>query len=256
MIVRVFWNSESHESPPPTAQTEQVLREEGGWWFSETFSSTGIRSCYKVISRHMLTDGKSMMELCIPLSDTFIATPCWQDGPPQIWIRRQGGWELPSGLMVFQGQPSQLPLELQVPEHLRTEVQRKLPPTMYDVSQGLKDSIAPLPPGQQHQTPQGVSPLRMKRPHESSSRIPGVPTHQALSSPPQGPLQGQPPQPESQVSASASPKVVQTGLLCSPKLLPDVPLPRKKGPRPQGRRGPPSQDHQCPPLCLIDPLLS
>ncbi len=256
MIVRIIWKPVTPMSSEGSQTTDMILRTEGGWWFSETNMNTGDCVCYKVTSRISLDDGRAVCEVLSPLPDSFLTTPCWQDGPPQPWIRRQEGWQLPSGLLVTQGQPFQQPLALQVPEHLRTEAQRKLPPKVCDEFQGPKDSTVPSQLGRQHQTPRGESPSQMKRPHESSSQIPGVPTLQASPSLPQALLQGQPPQPESQGSASASQKAVKTGLLCSPKLLPDVPPPRKKGPRPQGRRGPPSQDHQCPPLCLIDPLLS
>lgn len=256
MIVRILWTPDTQVTPPPSAETEQMFRTEGGWWFSETNVVSGKCLCYKVETRLSLDEGRALCEVVSPLPDTFIASPCWQDGPPQTWIRHQEGWELPSGLMVFQGQPSQLSLALQVPEHLRNEVQRKLPSTMFDVSQGPKGLTDPLLPGRQHQRPQGASPSRTKQRHESSSQTPGVLTPHDSSLPPQEPGRERPPQPESQVTASASPKAVQTGLLCSPKLLPDAPPPRKKGSRPQVRRGPLSQDHQCPPLCLIDPLLS
>jgi hypothetical protein len=251
MIVRLIWNSEYHESPPPTAQTEQVLREEGGWWFSETFSSTGIRSCYKVISRHMLTDGKSMIELCSPLSDTFIATPCWQDGPPQIWVHHGEAWQLPFGLRMVQWQSSQQPLELQVPENIHNEVMNILQSIKTDESLVLKDLSDLSKPARQGLTQMEESPLQTRRQPESFDG-----THRPHPSVPKEPYRGQVQLPESREPVSGSPKGVQTGSLCPPTLLQGGQPPRMKGGHPRGRRGPPSQARQVSQVCLIDPQLS
>jgi hypothetical protein len=251
MILRIIWKSESYESLPSPGHTEDVSREEGGWWFSETFSSSGERSCYKVISRKSFDGGASMIEVLSPLPDTFIATPCWQDGPPQPWVRLQDGWQLPSGLHVIQFQGTQLPSGLQVPEYMRNEAQSILHSILTDesrVSKGLSDLSKPALQGS---TQKEVSPLQKKPLHESSDG-----THHSYPSVPKGPYQGQVQLPESRCLASASPKGVQTGSLCPPRLLPDGQPPRTKGHHPRGRHGPPSRAHQVSQVCLIDPQLS
>ena len=251
MILRIIWKPESYESQLSSTNIEEVLREEGGWWFSETLLSTGTRSCYKVVSRHTMNGGTTMIEVCSPLSDTFIATPCWQDGPPQPWVRLGEGWQLPSGLHLVQLQSSQLSLALQVPEHIRNEATNILQSIMTDESLVLKGLSDLLKPALRESTQKGVSPLQKQLRHESSDG-----THHLLPSVPKGPYQGQVQLPESRVPVSGSPKGVQTGSLCLPRLLPDGQPPRTKGHHQRGQHVLPSRAHRVSQVCLIDPELS
>lgn len=251
MFIRIIWNPKSYESPSPSAHSEDVLREEGGWWFSETILSSGTRSCFKVVSRHALDDGTSMIEVLSPLSDTFIATPCWQDGPPQSWARLANGWQLPSGLQLVHVSASQLSLVLQVPENIHNEAKNILQTILTDESQVPKDSNVPLKPVPQVSVPQEVSPLQMsQRPGPSDG------TRYPHPSVPKGPYQGQVRLHELRGPASGFPKAVQFGSLCSPKLLPDGQLPRTKGCHLRERGGLPSQARKVSDVCLIDPQLS
>lgn len=249
MIIRVFWKSSSVQEP--SKETESVIRIEGGWWFSETCIQSGVCSAWNVISRQPLQEDGACIEVLVPLPDSFIQTPCWQDGPPQLWSRLEGGWLLPSGLQMFQGQPSQLSLALQVPEHLRNEALRKIQPILTDESLVVKDLSGLLKPVLQESKRKEVSPSQKKQRYELSGEI-----HPMILSVPKESYQAQVQSLESRGPVSGSPKDVQTGSLCLPTLLPDGQPPRKKGNRPQGRRGPPSQDHRVSQTCLIDLQLS
>ena len=251
MIIRIIWKPESYESLPSNSQTEQVLREEGGWWFSETILSSGTRSCLKVISRRAFNNGANMIEVCLPLSDTFIATPCWQDGPPQTWTRLQNGWQLPSGLQMVQLQSSQLPSALYVPEHMRNEAKSIVQSIMTDESHVPKDLSVLLKPEQQVLTRKEASPLQMQQQHKSFDG-----TRHFHPSVLKEPYREQVQLPELRGLVSGSPKAVQSGSLCPPRLLPDGQLPRTKGHHPRGRHGPPSQARQGSQICLIDLQLS
>lgn len=251
MNIRVIWKSSSNQIPSKEANQTTVLRTEGGWWFTETFVQSGTCSSWKVLCRQPLQDEGAFVEVLVPLPDSFIQTPCWQDGPPQVWIRQEDVWHLPLGLQMFQGQPSQLPLAQQVPEHLRNEALRKIQPILTDESRVLKDLSDPSKPERRVSTQKEGSLSQTKQRHEPSGD-----TRLMLPSVPKGPYRAQVQSPESRGSVSGSPKDVQTGSLCLPTLLPDEQSPRKKGRRQQGRHGPPSRARQVSQNCLIDLQLS
>ena len=79
-----------------TGISQEVIRTDGGWWFSEETSEG--RLVYEVIERKEISPGH-VLELLKPLPQDFLQLPCWQEAP-QIWQVHQ---KVAQGVLMLLG---------------------------------------------------------------------------------------------------------------------------------------------------------
>jgi len=63
--------------------TENVVRVDGGWWFSETTSEG--RAVYEVIDRQVISPGH-VLEFLKPLPEDFVQLPCWEQSSQLVQV--------------------------------------------------------------------------------------------------------------------------------------------------------------------------
>jgi hypothetical protein len=100
-MYRFYMNTNRNE----TGILQEVIRTDGGWWFSEETSEG--RLVYEVIDRKEISPGH-VLELLKPLPQDFVQLPCWQQAP-QVWqVHRkegQGGLRSLGDLQILEWWP-------------------------------------------------------------------------------------------------------------------------------------------------------
>ena len=76
-MFRFYWNDNKTEKDV----TEEIIRTDGGWWFSEDTSNG--RFVYEVIERKEISPC-CFLEYLKPLNQDFLQLPCWKEAP-QLW---------------------------------------------------------------------------------------------------------------------------------------------------------------------------
>ena len=101
--------------------TENVIRVDGGWWFSETTSEG--RHVYEVLDRQVISPGR-VLEFLKPLPEDFVQLPCWEQSSQLVQVHHKMNQEhlkSVADLQVLQWVPQELqwvPQELQVTSEL------------------------------------------------------------------------------------------------------------------------------------------
>jgi hypothetical protein len=246
--------------------TSDYTRIEGGQWFTEIFET--FSKSYRVQRRFSVEN--IFFEHVYPMEDSFMQTPCWQDGPllRAGIVRSEMNWTLFELAQQPESELAQMvlsgPLQTPPPEWVIQELE------FHNISKetllsairtceprAFLNPIAREPLEQQHPKQREGSPLQKQRQTQPSNERVRVDPRAASSSSGLKPASKQHLQPELQVPVFSVPKSVQIGSLCPPVNLPAEQLPRKlpchlkaHPPRREQVRAKVVQQ------CLIDPSLS
>jgi hypothetical protein len=121
-----------------TGTLQEVIRTDGGWWFSEETSEG--RVVYEVIERKEVSPGH-FLELLKPLPQDFLQLPCWQEAPllRQVHRKEAQGWSGSLGdLQILEWWPETAEL---------APGQPGLAPGLVPGQPGLAPGLAPGQPG-------------------------------------------------------------------------------------------------------------
>lgn len=240
IMIRIICKNKSYEPyiHTHTLSTKHVQRLEGGWWFSEE-TSDGIRQTYRCVHRTVVQND-SILEIVSELPTDFIEQPCWLHETLETWtpLRKEEMailWRVDDLLVLtFPIEQQWLPWMQELVEPAYTIIKETLVANKrggldqrLPHQQPSQDSIHPEKPVQPMLKPMVKSPSQMKKQHipysETRHAVPRVSPQ--VSQITLAEERGQ--QYPRQAIVSATPKAVQTGLLCSPTFLPESRLPRK-----------------------------
>ena len=118
-MFRFYMNKNTKE----TIHVENVIRTDGGWWFSET-SSEGRRT-YTVVDRQVVSPDH-VLEFLKPLPEDFLQLPCWEGSQVvQVhYVLNQEHLKSVGDLQVIQWESGELPAWVQEElGHLNHKVQ-------------------------------------------------------------------------------------------------------------------------------------
>jgi hypothetical protein len=232
--------------------TSEYTRIEGGQWFTEIFET--FSKSYRVQRRFSVEN--IFFEHVYPMEDSFMQTPCWQDGPLlRVGIvRSEMDWTLFELAQQPESELAQMvlsgPLQTPLPEWVIQELE------FHNISKetllsairtceprAFLNPIAREPLEQQHPKQRAGSPLQKQPQTQSSNERVRVDPRAASSSSGLKPASKQHLQPELQVPVFSVPKSVQIGSLCPPVNLPAELPPRKTLDRQKAPRLPHARAH-------------
>ena len=172
--------------------TENVVRVDGGWWFSETTSEG--RHVYTVVDRQLISPGY-VLEFLKPLPEDFVQLPCWEEGSQLVQVHHKMNQEhLKSvgDLQVIQWESEELPAWVQQEVGLDNIVQK----IMKGMALLQEDAIN-FPLTEKHI-------MQVSRPQKNPEHV------------------RQPSQQSQKVPSSSRQGNLKTGQLCSPIVLPEI----------------------------------
>ena len=227
-MFRFYWNGNRDD----TQTHKEVVRTDGGWWFSEETSEE--RLVYEVVERKEISPSH-FLELLKPLPQDFLQLPCWKQEAVVWKVHRkeaQGELRSHSGLLVLEWNSQLGPEPLAVePQPLAVEPQ-PLPhyqPLPHWVQQELGHLDNIIQKGMKHmgylpilhQEEKKPSPLLEKLPEKVVQKKPSYVHRATLKEPSVQHAQQLSEQSQKQGPSSFQGKGLRMGQLCSPSFVPD-----------------------------------
>lgn len=241
-----------------TGAAEEIVRTDGGWWFSEE-SSKG-RFVYEVLERKEISPGH-FLDFLAPLPDDFVQLPCWEEDP-LVWRVQQKeaqgllvsldglqSLQWPVGLEAGLAEPAPGPAGLgsglgsgPAFEHpqaylLPCWVQEEVGHLSNIIQQEIQNMISlhkPLPPRPQEKKQQPTQNIQKQKTYQNRREPSQPPSQHAQVPSVKYPVV---------ISSSSQAKDLQMGAICSPSYLPEGQSPREILYHPSRQRKHHSQAH-------------